>query len=53
MAHLDKGLEVIQHAPATTKTTTEEIGDLIDEIRGIESKPESDAANPLDSEEVH
>ena len=37
---LGHSVQVIQHALATRKTATEEIGDLIDEIRGI-SKPES------------
>jgi hypothetical protein len=47
-------VQVIQHEPPAKMTTTQEIGDLIDSIRGIERKPESDAANPaLDSEEAH
>jgi hypothetical protein len=37
---LGHSVQVIQHALATRKTATEEIGDLIDEIRGI-SKSES------------
>src|SRR5215472_1039120 len=51
---LGHAVHVIQHEPSAKKTTTEEIGDLIDSIRGIEPKLESDAANPpLDFEEAH
>jgi hypothetical protein len=42
---LGHAVHVIQHELPARKTTTDEIGDLIDSIRGIESKPESGAAN--------
>jgi hypothetical protein len=42
---LGHAVYVIQHELPARKTTTDEIGDLIDSIRGIESKPESGAAN--------
>src|SRR5262245_14774100 len=41
-------VQVIQHPPAEKKTTTQEIRAALDELMGIESKPE-----PLDSEKAH
>src|SRR5215813_1829852 len=41
-------VQVIQHPPAEQKTSTQEIRAALDELMGIESKPE-----PLDSGKAH